>query len=374
MRIIVISTSKIPSTTANSIQVMKVCQAYRQLGHEVQLFVPGDTVFDWAEIQKQYGLSSQFTIAWFAANRRMHRYDFAWNAVYMAKSYHADIIHTWTPQATYFSLLRKIPVLMELHELPSGKFGPILYRQIFINNNRKRFLSITDGLKRKYEEQYRFTFHPDEICISPDGVDIERYQNLPSANQARIKLGLPDRWSVAFTGHFYQGRGTDLLYGLAKQLPHIQFIWVGGREEDLEFWREKIRCEEIKNIVITGFIHNELIPLYQSAGDILLMPYSRRISGSSGGNIAEVFSPMKMFEYMAARRTIICSDLPILHEVLNEKNAIFCEPEELSAWSEAINRVSQNETLQKILANQSWEDVQQYSWIERAKNGLEGFV
>ncbi len=40
MKIVFISAAQIPSDTANSIQVMKVCQAFMQLGHEVTLLVP----------------------------------------------------------------------------------------------------------------------------------------------------------------------------------------------------------------------------------------------------------------------------------------------------------------------------------------------
>ena len=34
---------------------------------------------------------------------------------------------------------------------------------------------------------------------------------------------------------------------------------------------------------------------------------------------------MKMFEYMAAGRAIVSSDLPVIREVLNERNAVFCK-------------------------------------------------
>ena len=41
---------------------------------------------------------------------------------------------------------------------------------------------------------------------------------------------------------------------------------------------------------------------------------------------------MKMFEYMAAGRAILSSDLPVLREVLNEENAILLPPDEPAAW------------------------------------------
>ena len=43
MRIAIITNSRIPSLTANSIQAMKVCQALAQLGHEIRLYAPRET-------------------------------------------------------------------------------------------------------------------------------------------------------------------------------------------------------------------------------------------------------------------------------------------------------------------------------------------
>ena len=40
MKIALITNSRIPSLTANSIQAMKVAQALMQLGHEIKMFAP----------------------------------------------------------------------------------------------------------------------------------------------------------------------------------------------------------------------------------------------------------------------------------------------------------------------------------------------
>jgi hypothetical protein len=40
MRLVYLSNSKIPSREANSIHVMKMCQAFSHLGHEVTLLAP----------------------------------------------------------------------------------------------------------------------------------------------------------------------------------------------------------------------------------------------------------------------------------------------------------------------------------------------
>ena len=47
MKIAAIAQSKVPSRTANSIQVMKTCSALAQIGHEVCLWVPGKGSSEW---------------------------------------------------------------------------------------------------------------------------------------------------------------------------------------------------------------------------------------------------------------------------------------------------------------------------------------
>lgn len=374
MRIGVISTSQLPSNTANSIQVAKVCQAYKQIGHDVTLFVPGRKEEEWETIKKIYGLSEKFSINWIRANKAFHRYDFALKVIIKTRNIGFDIIHTWTPQVAIFLNLLKIPYFLELHELPTGRFGPLIYRTILKSKfPRKKFLPITKALQNRFEHVFNFKFSPDEVVISPDGVDIERYSNLKSASETRIQLGLPDKYSAVYTGHLYTGRGMSLLLELAKLLPDINFIWVGGRQKDVLLWENKIQESNIGNIILTGFVDNELIPNYQAAGDVLLMPYEKEISGSSGGNTADYCSPMKMFEYLATGRPIISSDLPVLHEVLNTNNALFCKSDDPICWKNEIIKLINFPDIAKNLSRNAIEDARKYTWIKRCLNGLEKF-
>ncbi len=149
---------------------------------------------------------------------------------------------------------------------------------------------------------------------------------------------------------------------------------MGGRQQDVNTWRERLVAENIGNITLIGFVENSQLPLFQAAADILLMPYERVITGSSGGNSSTYASPMKMFEYMACKRAIISSDLPVIREVLNPSNAILCPPEDIDAWSQALGSLIYDEEKRKALADQAWLDIQQYTWLERARKALQGFI
>jgi len=62
MRIACITTSVVPSKSANSIQAMKVAHALHELGQDIRLWVPDFARAEWPRIAEIYGLSKQFDI------------------------------------------------------------------------------------------------------------------------------------------------------------------------------------------------------------------------------------------------------------------------------------------------------------------------
>jgi glycosyltransferase involved in cell wall biosynthesis len=376
MKIACISASRVPSTTANSMQVMKACQAISQLGHEVHLFLPRyKNQLKNTDLTSFYGLKTQFPIEWLSSRQSLRRYDFAFQATRKARQLKADITYVWFLQAGIFSLLAHLPVIIELHGPPEGSFGPSLFRLFQKIPGKKRLLPITHALANQFHERFNIDLDDKHLMqMSPNGVDLERYSNLPEPGAARTLLGMQSILTVGYTGHLYPGRGMTLLIELARCFPRINFLWVGGRKQDVNAWRERLVAENIGNITLVGFVENSQLPLYQAAADILLMPYERVITGSSGGNSSTYASPMKMFEYMACKRAIISSDLPVIREVLNPSNALLCPPEDIDAWSQALGSLIFNEDKRYALAEQAWVDIQQYTWQERARKALEGFV
>jgi glycosyltransferase involved in cell wall biosynthesis len=364
MKIVFISSAQIPSDTANSIQVMKVCQAFEQLGHDVTLLVPGNQqpAMDDRHLIEHYGLRRLFPIQWMdLPNRRL----FPWKAVWQARHLGANLIYAWPLQAAALGLVIGIPAMLELHDFPTGGFGP-LWLQLFLRlPGRKRLLPISNALRQAMQLPDRQT------VIASDGVDLDRYISLPDVVSARRMLGMPAAPTVLCTGHLYAGRGADIFLGLAAKFHHTSFVWVGGRPAEVEAWEQK--ATGMVNVTFTGFVPNERIPLYQSAADVLLMPYHRTVATSSGGNTAEICSPMKMFEYMAAERAILTSDLPVLHEVLDENMAVFCPVDDTIAWEIALGELLGDENRRRTLGHKARLAVEQYSWIRRGQRVLDGF-
>jgi glycosyltransferase involved in cell wall biosynthesis len=367
MKITYIAPSTIPSETANSVQVMKVCQAMSRLRHEVELIVPGKPYKDHQALKSHYGIITDFNISWLPFKPTLRKIDFAVDALRLAAQWHSDLVYTRMLWVALIACWRKLPVILEMHDIPSGLLGPMLYRRYLRSKNQKLTVFITQALKNIIEQDLNVQHTEKEAFIAPDGVDLERYQALPTAAEARKALGLQEQFTAVYSGGFYPGRGLEILLDLAAAFPEVQFLCVGGKPEVIREWQVKADAMHLDNFTLTGFIANEKLPLYQATADVLLMPYRKQVAGSGGGDIAAVTSPMKVFEYMACGRAILCSNLPVLHEVLNEKNAAFYPPEDLPALKAALALLQKDQKLREALGRQARADVVQYSWDERMK-------
>lgn len=373
MKIALITNSRIPSLTANSIQAMKVAQALIQLGHEIKMFAPAETEPVSKEtLLTHYGLRLAPDLELLPSISGLKRLDFIVHAQRAAKRFGADLIYTWLPQSAALGAWMGYPVVLEMHADNSGKLGVWWMRQFWKQKTPKVMTVTTSALRKALERSTKFQFKDEALLLAPNGVELEKYAGLPSPTEARRQLNLKEGLTVGFTGHIYPGRGADLLFELAKQMPNVNFLWVGGTPELVDFWRGKLTEAGMTNVTMTGFVKHEVIPLYQASADVLLMPYSRSIEASSGQDIAEVINPMKMFEYMASGRGIVSADLPSIREVLNEGNAVLVEPVEggnrewgIGNWKAAIESLLADEPRRLTLGAQARKDVEQLTWVKR---------
>jgi glycosyltransferase involved in cell wall biosynthesis len=379
VKIACIALARIPYYTANSIQAMKTCQAMAQLGHDVTLLAfdnpEAGGVQPWDAVATFYGLQTQFDIIYFPFHKRgFIRRLFPWRALRKALTLKPDLLYVWPVQSAVGGLLFRKPVVLEIHDRPSGQLGPLWYEFFLRLSGRKRLVLITRALRNALEQAYSPILPEGQVVIAPNGVDLERFEDLPDIQTARRELGFPDRVTVMCTGHLYAGRGADLFLELAPEFPDVHFLWAGGRSDDVTVWRDRATQAGMDNVTFTGFVPNQELPLYQAAADILLMPYGTTIAGSSGGNSADICSPMKMFEYLATGRAIISSDLPVIREILHEENAVFCPPEDLPAWKEALSNLITSPGKRAALAERARKDAKKYTWVARSERILQGFM
>lgn len=255
-----------------------------------------------------------------------------------------------------------LPLIFEAHGLPAAREVP-RFSRIVRHPGLVRIVVISAALRKELLEQ---GLVPDgvEILVAPDAADPFEGTSEPSA--------IPEerRQRYGYIGQLYPGKAMELLIPLAGAMPDADFDVIGGSEEDLSAWRNAALPPNLK---LHGFApHGELAPWY-ARFDALLLPSQREVYGASRQrSIADVMSPMKLFEYMAVGKPIVSSDLPVLREILrHEENALLVDPDDAGAWRQALERLTTEKDLARRLAATAQSDfLANYTWDKRAARVL----
>jgi glycosyltransferase involved in cell wall biosynthesis len=137
----------------------------------------------------------------------------------------------------------------------------------------------------------------------------------------RSRLNIPaDAHVVLYAGTFEPYQGLSTLLAAAKRVlarvPRAIFVLVGGEGEPAEeVRREVIRLDLTDRVRLLGRKPREEISAFLAMADLLVSPRCY------GDNL-----PLKVFDYLAAGRPIVATDLPAHRAVLDERCAVLTEP------------------------------------------------
>ena len=271
------------------------------------------------------------------------------------------IIYSREPLIIFLSLFLGFKAILESHDFFESKSKRNIEKKIFKHKNFLKLIVISNALKNDYLSYFKLLTN---IEVHHDGADII---NLNSFNNSKW-AGRKDVLQVGYFGHLYKGRGVEIIIDAAHKLNSFDFHIFGGLNSDINRYKSQ---QLSSNIYFHGFKQQKDLPFLRSKCDILLMPYQKKLSlYKSDKSTAKWMSPMKLFEYMSSKKAIISSHIPVLREILNDQNSILVEPDDLSAWINAILSLSDNKFREKLACNAYRDFVHKYTWDTRAKNIL----
>lgn len=380
LRVFYLRDTRMPTRRSSTLQVMYTCNGLANRGNFVKLFITSwgksrmtiDGIFGFYGMEKTFEIQRLPTVNWTRKTQ-------TWSFVLLAVPYVlGNILRYGKPDLVYIrgvavawtfliaSRLLGIRVFYETQELGS-EIAPHVHELVGIEDKKSRgFLKrlrlaerfifenahgIVVGTEKLKQAIVDLGIPEDKISVIPDGFDPKRFEIPKEIKNPRIDPRSAKRVDlIGYAGHLYYWKGVDCLVEamalVAKDFPKAKLLIVGGPPDEPDIKRVKKLVEKegiSESVIFAGYVQPDEVSYYLGLSKILAIPTLDTVMGKYA-------MPMKIFEYMAAGKAIIATDLDAHKQVLeHEKTALLVRVGDPKSMALAIRRLLGNKNLAKSL-------------------------
>lgn len=287
---------------------------------------PGSELWPIVFVSLGRGVQSKYAYLWYALRLFFVRFRTA------AKP---DLWITHHPMLALALCLRGAHWVYDVHQVdPRGR----LLGRLLRHSTCKGIVFNSNAARKKMERLLDTTHLP--TLVSHNAIDARLYCSAPSRMAARQLLALTEGKVIfMYVGSIGPGRGMEQIVSAAvtieESLPgRCAWVIVGGEGPNYVTLQHLIKSASCGSYVsAVGSQAPVRLPTWYAAADCLLAPYSLRLPA------ADVMNPMKLYEYSAAGKPILVSDMPTTREALEGNDAcIYFEPDSLQSMIASIER------------------------------------
>lgn len=387
MRLLYLADIRCPLERANGIQTFDTCHALAARGHDVTLLVRDDTARPRRDPFEFYGLSPlvslrvvRLRLAGPPTLRRVLYLTIAALRAAARPRHDCVITRDLGAAAAVLLLPRSLrpPLVYESHgfspvfsrtkpELESGtkpgtprKLERLTRREQGVWMKADGYVTTTRILASELEQRFgRRRF----VTTISNGVRLPEAPRIDPRSRSGVTV-------IGYAGHLYPWKGVDVVIRALALLPDASALIVGGfpGEPDIDRVRNLARETGVDHrIEFIGQVQPPQVPALLARTDILVLPTVATAS-------AVYTSPLKLFEYFAAGRPVVASDLPPVREIIRDgENAVLFEPGDPESLASAVRRIQRDEALAGRLSRAALVDAGEYGWSRRAER-LETFL
>lgn len=270
----------------------------------------------------------------------------------------ADIIHYHTVNLIYFlsiplAKMRGVTVGY-VHFLPetvdTSLQMPKIFKKVFYKYLIQFYKSMDYLVTVNpyfIERLATYGVDPDKVTYIPNFVcDKQFYPMEGSAKKnLRKKYGLnQEKFTVVCVGQLQRRKGIFDFIEIAKQMPHMQFVWAGG----FSFGKMTDGYKEIKevvenppeNIKFLGIIERELMNEIYNLGDVMFLP-----------SFEELF-PMTILEAMNCKIPILLRDIEIYKNILFD---FYLRGNNIEEFKEILDQLAEDKIFCEKACAKSWK-------------------
>lgn len=378
MRILYLADTRFPIERANGIQTFETCHALACRGHEVALVVRADAHAPPRDPFLFYGAApaarlhvQPISVCGPAALRRAAY--LAWS-LERASRRDADLLFT-RDLGVAAALLRmprtlRPPVVYESHghaAVVAAAMGSLLStghaasprkqrrlaaRERLVWHAAEGYVTITAALATHLREALGDRRH---LAVVPDGTRPPGPFVEPPSGDGPMHL--------IYAGHLYPWKGVDTLIDALARTDGVTATIVGGHPGEPDLARVQalaMRLGLASRVTFAGMVPPGEVAAWLRRAHALALPNSATTISSA------YTSPLKLFEYLAAGRPIVASDLPAFREVIGEGEALLVPPDDPAALAGALARLRDDEPMRRRLGEAARALAGRYTWDARA--------
>ncbi|MDP3956220.1 MAG: glycosyltransferase family 4 protein [bacterium] len=209
----------------------------------------------------------------------------------------------------------------------------------------------TEIMADEYARHYGIS--REKIKVMPNWIDVARFDDLPSREEARKKLSLPVGVPIVLFVHKLVARkGADFLPGILNKLDsNIHMVIVGGGELYETITKGMSRLGLSNRTHFVGWSPAYTIPLYMRAADVYVMP-SR-----------EEGFPRTILEAMASGTPFVATDVGGMRDIVPKdlaENVLVSAEDVEEEFPRRVSRILGDHNLQSEIVARLKNYVRQY--------------
>ncbi len=204
---------------------------------------------------------------------------------------------------------------------------------------------------------------PRNVRILPNAVDTSLFRTAADDLSLRSRLKLDGRFVVGFVGSFKAWHGVDFLLKAFVRLYgedgsfHLLLVGDGPMRAALEEETRRLGLQEA--VTFVGNVPHEEVPQYLAVMDVAVAPYPALEDF--------YYSPLKLYEYMAASRAVVASRIGQVAEVVADGlTGLLYEPGDREGLIQCIRQLRSDESLRRELGKNARIACSKNTWSRNA--------
>ena len=209
---------------------------------------------------------------------------------------------------------------------------------------------------------------PELIHVLPNAVDTHLFHMGLDGSLVMQQRNLNGRFVIGFVGTFKRWHGVDLLLSAFRDLheadPSVHLLLVGDGPLRAQIEQEVRSAGLTQAVTFAGAVAHEEVPNYVAAMDVAVAPYPALDDF--------YFSPLKLFEYMAAGRAVVASRAGQVAQVVADGvTGLLFDPGDLAGLVGCLRRLREDPALCKEMGRNANAACSDRTWTHNAASVID---